>query len=116
MTVLHPLFHWAPADRRAAIRRRGLRPRSKPTCSGQRWPYVCLSQSPSQAWSLSAMVHGERGQDWDCWQVTLDVADAVEVRPFYGNRIEELRVQGPIPASRVWLIGTRAVPETGRRW
>lgn len=114
--VLHPLFHWAPTIRRAAIQKRGLRIGSRPVTNCFRADCLCFSQSPSQAWVLSAGALGERGQEWDCWQVSLDVTDEVEVRPFYGNRIEELRVRNHIPKSRIWLIGTRTVPLRGRRW
>lgn len=79
-------------------------------------PVICLSQSPSQAWVLSAGAFGERGAEWDCWQVSLDHDDEVEVRPFFGNRIEEIRVRNNIPKSRLWRIGSRTVPLRGRRW
>jgi hypothetical protein len=114
--ILHPLFHWAPTERRPAIIRRGLVCRARPTVSSFRAEYVCLSTSPSQAWALSAGVSGQRGQEWDCWQVSLDPQDTVTVREFWGNRIEEVRVRNNIPKSRVWLVGTRSVPLRGRRW
>lgn len=114
--ILHPLFHWSPTARRAGIQRRGLTPNNRPTCTSARLGEVCLSTSPSMAWMLSAAVHGQRGETWDCWQVSLDPEDAVEVMPFYGNRPAEVRVAGRIPKGRVWLIGTRNVPERGRRW
>jgi hypothetical protein len=113
--IVHPLFHWSPTDRRPAIQRRGLIISSRPVCTSVRTPLICLSQSPSQAWALSAAVFGERGQEWDCWQIALDPADEVEVRPFFGNRVEEFRVRNNIPKSRVWLVGTRTVPKRGKR-
>jgi hypothetical protein len=112
--ILHPLFHWSPAARRLAIQRRGLRINSRPAVHSFRCGYLCLS--PSQAWALSAGIFGERGEDWDCWQVTLDTTDEVHVREFWGNRIEELRVHNDIPKSRMWLVGSRTVPTRGRRW
>lgn len=114
--ILHPLFHWSPAARRPAINKRGLRINCRPVTSTFRCGYICLSQSPSQAWALSASVFGQRGEEWDCWQVSLDHDDEVHVREFWGNRIEELRVHNDIPKSRIWHIGTRAVPARGRRW
>jgi hypothetical protein len=112
--ILHPLFHWAPTNRRQAIARRGLRINSSPTINSDRSGYLCFSQSPSQAWILSAAL-GQCGEEWDCWQVSLD-HDEVHVRPFFGNRIEEIRVHNHIPKARCWLIGTRIVPARGRRW
>ncbi len=114
--VIHPLFHWSPAARRQGITRRGLVLGQKPVCTSVRTDVICLSQTPTQAWMLSAAVFGERGEEWDCWQVALDPADEVEVRPFFGNRMEELRVRNPIPKSRIWFVGTRTVPTRGRRW
>jgi hypothetical protein len=113
--IIHPLFHWSPTDRRASITRRGLRVRSRPVCTSVRVDVICVSQSPSQAWALSAAVFGDRGQAWDCWQIALSHDDEVEVRPFHGNRIQELRVRNNIPKSRVWLVGSRAVPLCGAR-
>jgi hypothetical protein len=114
--IIHPLFHWSPAERRPTIRRRGLALRSRPVVHSFRADYLCFSTSPSQAWALSAAIFGDRGQGWDCWQVSLDATDEVEVREFWGNRIEEIRVRNAIPKSRLWLIGTRTVPLRGRRW
>ena len=114
--ILHPLFHWSPSNRRVAIQRRGLTCRAKPVTNSHRAGHLCFSTSASQAWMLSAAVIGERGQWWDCWQVSLDSADEVAVREFHGNRIEEVRVRNNVPKSRVWLVGSRTVPARGRRW
>lgn len=114
--ILHPLFHWSPTERRPSIQRRGLRLNSRPVTSTARCDYICLSLSPSLAWSLSAGACGDRGQEWDCWQISLAPGDEVEVRPFSGNRVQELRVRNPIPKSRVWLVGSRVVPLRGRRY
>lgn len=114
--ILHPLFHWAPSRRRPGIRRSGLRINREPVVSTERCGYLCLSQSASQAWMLSGAAAGERGDDWDLWQVTLDHDDEVHVRPFQGNRIQELRVHNDIPRTRVWFVATRTIPERGRKW
>jgi hypothetical protein len=114
--ILHPLYHWSPTQRRASILKRGLACRSRPVVNSHRADYLCFSTSASQAWALSAGAFGERGQEWDCWQVSLDTADEVAVREFHGNRIEEIRVRNNVPKSRVWLVGTRSVPLRGRRW
>lgn len=107
--ILHPLFHWSPTTRRERIERDGLQVDSEPVCHSARFAVVCVSQSPSQAWALSAGVFGRPGQRWDCWQVTLDGEDELEVVPFQGNRIAELRVRNDIPVSRLWRVGARRV-------
>lgn len=112
--ILHPLFHWSPTARRPAIARHGLRTHSEPVVNTVCGGYICLSQTPSQAWMLSAAAAGKRGEEWDCWQVSLDTDDEVHVREFFGNRIEELRVHNHIPKDRIWLVGTRVVPRRGR--
>lgn len=121
--VLPNLYHWSPVARRGGITRYGL----KPTCPtsvpiGVRLPggarevdpeasafCVCLGTSPSHAWSLSAGVWGTVGNWYDCWQVTLAEEDEVHPLPFYGYRLEEIRVNNRIPKARVWHIGTRQV-------
>lgn len=110
------LFHWSPAERRAAIARRGLRVNTRPTCDSARYGRICLSPSPSHAWAHSAAIVGVRGQDWDLWQVVLDHDDNVEVVSFTGTRLGEVRVRNHIPKSRIWHVGTRQVPIHGRRF
>jgi hypothetical protein len=114
--ILHPLYHWSPADRREQIAAEGLRPDCRPVCHSERAPVLCLSPSPSQAWALSAAVFGEPGVDWDCWQVTLGGEDDVEVRAFTGNRIEEVRVSAVVPVARLWWIGRRTVSAQPGGW
>lgn len=109
--ILHPLFHWAPTARRDAIRAEGLRILAEPSCSSQAYPYVCCCLSPSMAWALSAGATPEAAADWDCWQVVLNPEDPVEVLPIWGNRIEEIRIRGPVGPDQLWLIGSRPVAE-----
>lgn len=114
------VYHWSRTSRRANIKRRGLLPR---TPSGLSEPSdedspilmaVCVGTSPSHAWSLSGAVVGERGEEWDLWQVALDDGDEVRPLPFYGYRLDELRVANPIPYRRLWLVATRTIG--GTRW
>jgi len=109
--ILHPLFHWSPAARRAAIERRGLRIDSPPTVDSRHWGRVCVCMSPSHAWALSAGYVGEPGQVWDLWMVQLSKQDDVEVMPFTGNIIEEIRISNNIPRDRLWYVGARTVPD-----
>ncbi len=76
-----------------------------------RWPYICLSPHPSQAWVLSVDAANSSKEDpieeWDLWQVTLPDNAEVHVRPFWGRRIEEFKVYTSIPADCVWFCGQR---------
>lgn len=109
---LGALYHWSPAERRKAITRYGLRPKMRVSVTsgddGFRQPHVCLSPTPSLAWSLSGglswMAHHP---EWDLWQVRLDADDAVFIRPQWGTVIEEVQVRNRIPKSRIWHVGTR---------
>jgi len=106
--ILHPLFHWAPTSRRDAIAEQGLVPSSAPTCSSQSYAYVCCCLSPSQAWALSALAALEPIESWDCWQIVLNPDSPVEVLPFWGNRLEEIRINGAVLPDQLWLVGSRS--------
>lgn len=109
MSLVLPVFyHWSLAAHRPSIVRRGLRP-SCPTSTRyeESTLAVCLGTSPSHAWSLSGAVFAEKGDVWDLWQVGLDDGDEVHPLPFFGNRLEEVRVLNRIPKRRLWLVGQR---------
>lgn len=127
MSLLLPvLYHWSRERSRKQIIRLGLRPTCPtstrysaaviPGTVNGRWlsddsaVMVCLGTSPSHAWSLSGAIQGEPGETWDCWQVTLDVGDEVHPLPFFGHRLDEIRVANRIPKSRIWMVGSRTVP------
>lgn len=114
--VLPVLFHWSPVERRKQIIRHGL----KPTCADGRLDgegdehaeiirAVCLGTSPSHAWWLSGDVVADPGSVWDLWQVPLDEHDEVHPLPFFGHRLQEVRVRNRIPKRRIWLVGQRTV-------
>lgn len=121
--VLPVFYHWSPTENRPRINRYGLRPTCPtavpvdvPMKGGARVvdpeasrQMVCLGTSPSHAWSLSGALWADRGSSWDLWQVTLDVGDEVHPLPFYGHRLDEVRVANRIPKSRVWFVATREV-------
>lgn len=113
--LLHPLYHWSPVERRAAIARRGLRVSSRPTCDSIRWDRICASLSPSHAWAHSAGIVGERGSEWDLWLIQLDHSDEVHVQPLYGNLIGEIRIHNSIPKSRLWRVGSRTIALRGSK-
>lgn len=111
-SVLGLLYHWAPSARRDDILKHGLQVYSEPCVQSDRSPYICLSPHPSQGWALSVdIVNGSREDDpvelFDLWQV--DVPDGAEVhfRPFWGRRVEEIKVYTSIPADHIWYVGTR---------
>lgn len=128
--VLPCFYHWSPAEYRAAIKRRGLKP-TTPTAVPVSTPIpgyaarivdpeasalmVCLGTSPSHAWCLSGGIWAERGSTWDLWQVTLDVDDEVHPLPFFGYRLDEVRVSNRIPKRRVWYVASRTIQEKGPR-
>lgn len=111
--ILPDLFHWSPADRRDAIRSEGLRTYCAPAVSspGHAFPYLCFSSDPKAAWRLSGdMEWVSEVEEWDLWQVRLADTDEVRYNPSWGPVLEEIRVYNPIPADRIWLVGTRSCP------
>jgi hypothetical protein len=109
--ILPALYHWAPAERHAAITTEGLRPHSVNTVASTNLPYVCLGVEPGVAWNLSGgMEWVSEVPEWDLWQVSIGEGDHVCVRPDFGPRIHEVKVYGPIPPDRVWWVGRRGSP------
>lgn len=115
---LPTMFHWAPAARREAILREGLKPYAPTPAEGENpengnaivgWPWVCVAPEPSRAWGLSGGMGWAEG-DWDLWEVRLSEHDEVHIRPEFGDAIKEIRVHNAIPADRVWFVGTRTPP------
>jgi hypothetical protein len=114
--ILPALYHWSPEERRKEIRANGLRPYARTRflegeTKGLGFPYICLSPSPSLAWSLSGdLSHETEYEDWDLWQVRLSRDDEVEVRAEFGDEIKEVRVRNAISGDRVWYVATRTLP------
>lgn len=100
------LYHWAPADRRAAILADGLVPGKPCTVATTELGYLCLGFSASGAWALSGGTV-EHVDLWDLWQVQLADSDWVRVREECGPTMCEVMVSTPIPTDRLWLVGTR---------
>lgn len=107
--LLPALYHWSPTERRVEILRDGLKPYSAAVLhSLGNFPYVCLSPTPSSAWSMSGdMEWASEIESWDLWQVRLNEHDEVHVRAEFGNRIVEVRVRNSIAAERLWYVATR---------
>lgn len=113
MIVSDRLFHWSPSENRVNILREGLRVYSKATVTSgdYRWPYISLSPRPSLAWGLSAefitQMNGDPIEEWDLWEVQIPEDAEMHVRPFWGWRLEEVKVYSSIPFTHVWFVGER---------
>lgn len=116
---LPPLYHWTPLERREAIRLEGLRPYQPPAVNqldpefSSDWAHgfgcICLGTTPARGWSLSGdMQHVSEVEEWDLWEVVLAENDEVRVRAEFGPEIKEVRVFNPVPADRLWWVGTRS--------
>lgn len=62
------LYHWAPRERRKQILKMGLVPGSRSVSGDWKPPYVCFSDDPLLAWTLSGKIHPEI-EKWDLWMV-----------------------------------------------
>lgn len=115
---LGPLYHWSPTARRLAILAEGLVPYAQPVvhAGGEgderfAFPYICLSPSAQLAWHFSGGSRDELEDEfdgWDLWHVDLPTRADVRILPFWGDRVQEVRVRSAIPASDVWYVATRA--------
>lgn len=115
-SLLGQMYHWSPSVRRVDILKHGLQVYSEACTHSDgvlRWPYICLSPHPSAAWALSVdMANADRDKDaieeWDLWQVSVPDGAEVHVRPFWGRRIEEIKVYNSIPADHIFFCGERS--------
>jgi hypothetical protein len=115
-SLLGQLYHWSPSTRRVDILREGLQVYSEACTHADgllRWPYICLSPHPSQAWALSVDAANSNNdndpiEEWDLWQVTVPDGAEVHVQPFWGRRIQEIKVYTSIPADHIFFCGERS--------
>lgn len=110
MDVFGALYHWSPVERRQQILQEGLKVYSEPvTHTGSLcYPYVCFGVTPSAAWGLSGDIfEDEEYAAWDLWQYRVRESDSVRVRPDFGPRLQEVRIQNSIPAGELWWVATR---------
>lgn len=101
------MYHWSPTENRDSILLKGLVPNSKNTIASGSLAYVCLSPTPSGAWSLSAMTGWHEVESWDLWQIRLSAVDNVRIRPEFGDVIQEVNVRNVMSPERLWYVGTR---------
>lgn len=106
------LYHWAPRSRRASIKRLGLVPGSISIDKAWRPPYVCFSDDPLLAWSLSGHFHPEV-EEWDLWAVWhADVKGWEAIPENYrhreGSYIKEFRVYHRVFKRHVHYVASRS--------
>lgn len=105
---LPALYHWSPSDRFDVIYREGLRPHAAATVASGTLPYLCLSPDPATAWSLSgAMDWVSEVAEWDLWQTRIVDGDQIVIRGEFGPTVQEIKLYGPVPASRLFWVGRR---------
>lgn len=115
--ILDTLYHWAPAERRPNIKRRGLLNRTPSGSDGEDGPIlyaVCTGTDPVVAWNLSGGIQALPGERWDLWSIDTHDDDHYLPIDHQGPRLYEVRILNPVPYRRLWLVGTRTVG--GRRW
>lgn len=113
------LFHWAPSARRGQIERWGLRPGMRNTTAsegGMPYGVVCLGDSPSWAWALSAEMSWTPDGPWDLWQTALDLlTDPIVLpNPDRSSGVHEVRTEHRIYKRDLWFVGTREKVPRGR--
>jgi hypothetical protein len=107
------LFHWAPVSIRAKIHEEGLRinqlntfriPSENPDGSFWMAPWICLGESPAQAWAWSGL---QPGYEYDLWEVLRRDSDKIKCRRDGGPVILEVRIHNDIDRHRIWRVGSR---------
>jgi hypothetical protein len=108
---LDHLYHWSPATNRELIRAEGLKPYSPSRDGDGLAPYICLSPRVSWGWVLSggssALDDESSETPWDVWEVEVRDGDDIRYRRDLTPEIQEVKVYTPLPADRLWLVGTR---------
>lgn len=108
-------YHWAPSSRRATIQAQGLRIGCRPAVNGveddHRNPWISLSPTASQAWTLSAGALATGGfpseaPAWDLWEADLTGAKVQRC----GGDYPELRALQPLPVDCLVWIASRRFP------
>jgi len=101
------LFHWAPAERRKSILKRGLRIGRMSTDRVWKAPYVAFAHTPQLAWRLSANREVLKGEYplWDLWGWW--AKGGFEMIPFDDGDPREYRIYHDISIKKLWFIGSR---------
>ena len=104
------LYHWSPSSRRKGIERFGLVPGKISVDKQWKPPYICFSDSPSQAWGLSGGMNGHLHSSWDLWMVWSNfLVPGYEVLFFDNGEPKEYRAYSRIYKRDIWYVGTREV-------
>lgn len=102
------LYHWSPTRRRGQINRYGFRPSMRSVDGAWKPPFVCFSDSPSLAWSMSGHLHPEVSS-WDLWMVWTDrLSGYEEIIDDRDGSVKEYRIYERIFKRDVWYVATRA--------
>ena len=92
------LYHWSASTNRASILKTGLRPALN---------VVCLCNSPSYAWALSAPFSPQVKQ-WDLWMVWSTSTRGLILKRFnHLPHAQEFRTPNAIRAKDIWMVGSR---------
>lgn len=107
------LYHWSPTYRRKGIERKGFMPGSKSIDGMWKPPFVCFSDEPVLAWSLSGRMYPEV-PSWDLWMVYADDASPYEcILDTYVDTgrhyVKEYRVYHRIFKRDIHYIATKAI-------
>lgn len=76
---IRTFYHWSPSRNRKQIEKVGLLTHRISNMPGWKWrpPYVCFSDNPMMAWSLSGDMYPEI-KSWDLWVCYPDVQTSFE--------------------------------------
>lgn len=110
------LYHWSPVTRRAGIEKRGLVVGEEHVAHTAGWNarYLCFSNSPSLAWTLSGDFCAQP-IEWDLWMVWSSCIPGPIYRrtDHQGLNPAEFRTYVNIPKEFPWRVGSRTYD--GRR-
>lgn len=105
------LYHWSPRSRRSGILRYGLQPGMWGVTRDWKPPFVCFSDDPVLAWTLSGHIHPEI-EEWDLWIVFNEKVGRSEAilemyRDGSGHYVKEWRVYHRIYKRDVHYVASR---------
>ena len=112
MTVLEPLYCWAPSKLRDEIGASGLIVKDKVPLGRLRHKtsgVVCCAPTPRLALAILPLQEDAPAQ-WDLYQVVVTETDTMVVS-VKGKSVKEVRVGSTIPKARVYYVGSRLLKE-----
>jgi hypothetical protein len=106
-------YHWSPTARRNGILRRGLDVGSMSLTRDWHPPYICFSDEPLLAWTLSGRMYPDI-PSWDLWMVFAEQTQGYEaILELYNDGsgrhyVKEYRVYERVFKKNVHYLATRA--------